>query len=700
MGIDLIAALNMESPWVVWPLVALGLGMVIFIHELGHFLVAKWCGVKCEKFFVGFDIAGLKISKKWGETEYGIGILPLGGYVKMLGQDDNPYKAREEMERAKAAKEAELSKDAAPDEDVAAKAEAALAEDSPKYDPRSYLAMSVPKRMAIISAGVIMNVIFAFVVSVWAYSLGVDYTPPVIGSMTPGDPAWSANPPLAIGDDIIAVNGITEPRFTKDLRTEVIFSEMDQGVKLLVKRPGIEEPFNVTVYPELIEGLPSIGLGPAATTTLEQKYPTMPDTPAAAAKPAFEGGDRIVAINGQEIDAHADLNRYLVNVSDKTVQITVEREAATKGQPPQRLTIDVGPNPMKTLGLVMKMGEITAIRPGSPAAEKGLKPGQRITRITVTGTDQELPLDPVLLPHQLRRLIGKSVDINLIGENDQRETVTDVPLRNVLWEEEAARPGAPMSAPVLGVTYRVLNRVSEVTPGSPAAASNAIKPGDEITAIRFVQPEIEDEEKRSYRKQNDTVKLGPEEPNWPYAMFALQRMTPDTKIELTVKGQEQPVVLEPQPSDEYFLSVRGFRLKEMTRTRQAQSFGEALALGGRETWEALTMVVGFLRKVGRQIPVTAMGGPVSIVRVAGASAERGLPELLIFLAMLSANLAVINSLPIPVLDGGHFLFLLIEGIRGKPVNERVFIAFTYLGFAFILTLMMFVLGLDFFHLTR
>ena len=83
--------------------VVIGLGMVIFVHELGHFLVAKLCGVKCEKFYLGFDIAGLKLWKfRRGETEYGIGILPLGGYVKMLGQEDNPARLREEMERAKA----------------------------------------------------------------------------------------------------------------------------------------------------------------------------------------------------------------------------------------------------------------------------------------------------------------------------------------------------------------------------------------------------------------------------------------------------------------------------------------------------------------------------------------------------------------------------------------------------------------------
>src|SRR5208282_395950 len=82
--------------------VAIGLGFVVFVHELGHFTVAKMCGVKVEKFFIGFDIGGLKLcSFRRGETLYGIGILPLGGYVKMLGQEDNPAQLRKEMERAR-----------------------------------------------------------------------------------------------------------------------------------------------------------------------------------------------------------------------------------------------------------------------------------------------------------------------------------------------------------------------------------------------------------------------------------------------------------------------------------------------------------------------------------------------------------------------------------------------------------------------
>src|SRR5690349_19407236 len=113
--------------------VSAGLGFVIFVHELGHFLVAKACGVKCEKFYLGFDVFGLKLfSFKWGETEYGIGLVPLGGYVKMLGQDDNPSRQAQEMERSKLKVPA--------GSDVPTASESAPVDPAEPLDPRSYLA--------------------------------------------------------------------------------------------------------------------------------------------------------------------------------------------------------------------------------------------------------------------------------------------------------------------------------------------------------------------------------------------------------------------------------------------------------------------------------------------------------------------------------------------------------------------------------
>ncbi|MEM9827606.1 MAG: site-2 protease family protein, partial [Planctomycetota bacterium] len=111
MMIELLAASdpgffeNLGTQFYQWGVVALGIGFVIFVHELGHFAAAKMFGVKCEKFYVGFDVPMPKIGPfqlpstlgkfRYGETEYGLGILPLGGYVKMLGQDDDPRRLRE-----------------------------------------------------------------------------------------------------------------------------------------------------------------------------------------------------------------------------------------------------------------------------------------------------------------------------------------------------------------------------------------------------------------------------------------------------------------------------------------------------------------------------------------------------------------------------------------------------------------------------
>jgi regulator of sigma E protease len=195
LGMCLIGSLSLETLLWLVPVVlkvAVGLGAVIFVHELGHFLVAKACGVKCEKFFIGFDIGGYKLSKRWGETEYG----------KMLGQDDDPAHIAEQMKKSQ----------------VDAQSTSAVPIKGPNgetyyVDRRSYLAKSVPQRMAIISAGVVMNVIFAFIFAVIAYGMGVPYIPSIVSETTPGSPAWKAG--IEPGDEIVQINDTVDPTFVQ-----------------------------------------------------------------------------------------------------------------------------------------------------------------------------------------------------------------------------------------------------------------------------------------------------------------------------------------------------------------------------------------------------------------------------------------------------------------------------------------------------
>jgi regulator of sigma E protease len=308
--------------------VAFWLGMVIFVHELGHFAVAKWCGVKCEKFYLGFDIYGLKLAKfRWGETEYGIGILPLGGYVKMLGQDDNPAHAAQERERSKLP-----GPEASERSDHVATAHSAGGE-TITLDPRSYMAKSVPQRMAIISAGVVMNVIFAFAAAVGAYSLGVTEEACGISAVLPGEAAWKAN--LQPGDMIVGINrsGDRTLKF-RDLRIAVALCDLERGIDFRIQREGVAEPFEVNVKPDPDKKRlrPTIGVIPPLTTTVSKGMPTERNSPAAQTG-KFQAGDRIVAVNGRPVATYADYAAQLNQLQDKPVTLRVERPAvaATAG---------------------------------------------------------------------------------------------------------------------------------------------------------------------------------------------------------------------------------------------------------------------------------------------------------------------------------------------------------------------------------
>lgn len=99
---------------------------------------------------------------------------------------------------------------------------------------------------------------------------------------------------------------------------------------------------------------------------------------------------------------------------------------------------------------------------------------------------------------------------------------------------------------------------------------------------------------------------------------------------------------------------------------------EAVAEGARRTWAMSVLTLDSLKKMlFGELSVKNLSGPITIAKVAGASAQSGLGDFLNFLAYLSISLGVLNLLPIPVLDGGHLLFYLVEWVRGRPLSERV-----------------------------
>jgi regulator of sigma E protease len=714
--IDAIAWLLSPSNWWVILQVALGLGFVIFVHELGHFLVAKACGVKCEKFYIGFDIGGLKLFKKqWGETEYGIGILPLGGYVKMLGQDDNPYRAADEMKRARA-------------EGVAATAGVGAGSragdaghhhlpggdlppeptDEPHlpYDPRSYMAQSVPERLAIISAGVVLNVIFAFIMATVAYLMGVKEVPRRISHVFAGGAAWEAG--LESGDQVVQIGDLEKPIY-EDLRSRVTLSNLQEGVEFLVKREGRDEPFSVTLHPNAEIGIPVIGVGGPQKLQLA-KSPVETYSTGARAYPPFLAGDRLLSINGEEISTVKQWHQALVRHAEAPLTIQVQPDPGEDGESsadssgnradaagePQTKTITVPVSRRRDLGLAMDMSPIVAIQEKSPAAQAGLQVNDRLVAI-----DGEPVGDPMTLGDRLAERAEARNSVTLTVRRGEKTVELKAQLRPVTWLEPPG-PTGRMSVPALGIGYLVLNTVGDVEPDSPAAKAG-LRKGDVLKAVQLLVPQPLLRSNPELR-QGEPLPLNDDNlPAWPLVMEALQSHHPRGEVKLTYvrDGEEQTAVMEAVESEEFFNAERGLNLALDYREREVAGFAEAARLGLRKTGESLLMVYRFLQRLSQaQISPKLLGGPVTIAKVAGQSAEEGFPALLMFLTMLSANLAVVNFLPIPVLDGGHMVFLIYEGIMGKPPSERVFVLLSYLGLAFILTLMLFVLGLDFGFISR
>jgi len=712
LGLHLIAA--SESSWGMFTfysvMVLIGVNMIILAHELGHFIVARLCGVKCEKFYVWFDVFGWKICRfRWGETEYGLGVLPLGGYVKMLGQEDNPARLREELERAKAARAAgdpfrETSPGANPDgADSSPDAIDVEAAEQALYDPRSYLSQSVPKRMAIISAGVIMNVIFAMVVAVAAYPLGVKDVACAVGLLVPGKGAWQAG--LRPGDEFEMIAGKPVQTFS-DLKAAVsLGAGVGQGVSMVVRRPPRKESFQVTVVPERGVLAPEIGIGLPRSTTLAESLPVFPGSSADMARPAFQPGDRVVRINDRPTSDYAQIHSQLARHTDRPLTFTVQRVAESQSGSEQaaateEITIEVAPMPMRRLGLVMKMGPITAIQNHSPAAEANLRPGDQILLV-----DGDPPGDPMTLPDRLRRLARGSeqaqVVLTVSRDGEEKPLDVEVLLRVPDTFELPLTRESAVSVPALGIAYQVLSQVDGVLPGTPADKAG-LKPGDVVVQATLIPPDKEflksqglEEAARKLRQKELVVKLGDDESGWPFVLAWIQDCLPGTRLALELQDGGE-VALAPVEVDDWFCPERGLQFAVLRVQRRAESMGEAIAWGTQETVDSLLLIFRTLKALSTgQVSGKALMGPVGIVQVAYYSVVEGPGEFLLFLCLISANLAVINFLPIPVLDGGHMVFLAYEGIRGKPPSEGVFVGLSYLGLALILLLMIWVIGLDF-----
>jgi regulator of sigma E protease len=703
----------LEWTWSIFS-VAVGLGFVIFVHELGHFLVAKACGVKCEKFYIGFDFWNLRLCRfRWGETEYGIGIFPLGGYVKMLGQDDDPRQAAAELERCKVpADSPDAARAQALAEGTATESlTPGTAVEKPHYelDPRSYIAKPVWARMAIISAGVTMNVIFGALLAAWAYGLGVPEVPAIIGPTIPGTSAWKTD--LEPGSRVVAFgDGATYEHYRfDDVRRNVVFSGEDRELTLTLRTPSGEER-RVVVRPEVRDekksDFPTIGFQPPTEPRI-----VVSDGIAAHRRPKtdvpLKDRDRIIAMNGVQLAEGSvydpRLDAILAQNPFGPLKLTVQRELEQKekGTPPQLETLDVvvQPRPIREVGLSMRIGPVVAIRAGSPAEKAGFQVHDVILKVNGQEVGNPLSLSQRLVPQAGTEttytfvVARQGADGNVV---EQELTVRPEPPRQSIQDYPF---GGPVAIESIGVAFAVTNEVAAVEEDSPADKAG-LKPQDRVVAVRFVpagEKQLEQEKEANGKQFTDEIQLNDHLQSWPLVHSQLQDILPDTSLVVRVQRGNQVIekTLAPVDSKTFFDERRGLLLYVLRVEHRAESVGEAFYLGTREVKERMFEVVATITQLIKRPKLAKhLMGPAGIINAAGHFASEGLPTLLLFLTLLSANLAVLNFLPIPVLDGGHILFLTWEGITRRPVNPHVQGWLSLGGLAFLLGLMIWATAMD------
>ena len=693
--------------------VALGLGLVIFFHELGHFAVAKWCNVHVERFSIG--IGPILWSRQKGETEYALSALPFGGYVKMLGQDDMDPNQMTSSEIAE--------------------------------NPRSYSAKSVPQRMAIISAGVIMNIITGFFFFTICYWYGVNEPSPVVGNVVPGFPAWVAG--MKEGDRIESING-EEIRSFGDVFQSVVLSTGD--VRLQGKHLD-GSAFDLTLTPDRGASGRSVGLQSAPTNTISNDlinaddiamagFPAQraklvggdADEPATVAPVAQKGteaaeksdkptipatpfrpGDRLIALQSEPVKTFVDRNRLTAKYASEDLVYTFERTTKSDDKSvPDKTTevrITIPPDNVRSIGLWMAMGPVRAIRTGSIADKAGLKVGDIILSVDdmAMGSDY----DPVRLPTYFCEHAGKVVRIKVSRqaaaapeEHELEMTPTDDPG----WIETPLFQTSPLSIPAIGAAYQIFPNIAKVVPGSEAEKSGLFAKGQKITRIELVEAEkVPDATAPSSTKTPPQLKLNElkekqpgtkEDINWAWAFNAIQ-YSPDSQIRIYFddgKSETAALLKSIEKVPDWYTWTRGIAGWEpAAELQKGESFGEATSLGLRKTRQTGISIYMTLRSLFRgDLPADSFSGPVGILSIGYRVASQGMTDLLLFLGFLSINLAILNFLPIPVLDGGHMVFLIWEGITRRKPSPRVIGYAHAAGLLFIISLFMFVMYIDLF----
>jgi regulator of sigma E protease len=381
-------------------------------------------------------------------------------------------------------------------------------------------------------------------------------------------------------------------------------------------------------------------------------------------------------------------------------------------------------------GVRLQMGRLAALRSGGPAArakpigapgEGGLEvvqadaagSGDRIIAVEVADGNVrrrfveevspnpesgvvEQPFDPLRLGYELEKwaetATDRTVRVTVLRPPTPaikagRRTTFEMTWDPALGEsgELSAGTSAPMSISGLGLAYYVDTTADAVEPtfGSP------LQKGDVITEVR---PQKVDD--KGNASPDDWIPL---KDSQGVALHNIVQYNPTDSLELKVTraGATTTVTATLAEDRTWPATDRGLIFRYDAQVQVADNWMDALDMGLHRTWRTVKVIYQTLyATIFRQISTKTMSGPLSIANASYNIAGNNFWQFIIFIGLININLAVVNFLPIPLLDGGHMVFLLYERIRGKPAPERVQEIAMWGGIIFILLLMAFVIFLD------
>ena len=700
----------------------LGFGFVIFFHELGHFLTAKWAGIKVEQFAVGFghpliawrkgigfrfatffangaagrgsfgfhfantqrefrrrieqyidekhhddppvlDRTGSAYQQAFieaekalglGETEYRLNWIPLGGYVKMLGQDDLRPNAEAE-------------------------------------DPRSYNRKSIGARMVVVSAGVVMNVFLAGIGFTALFMYGFKVPPAWVGSVASDSPAANTykivndnqhvRVPLRAGDQIIDYQGRPQEDFTKiGLNVALSPEGVDQPIKVRHPDGRVEDLWikpesdpssngflSIGVHqPQCLQGLSPKDVVPGELKKAEELE--LSDVK------AVEPGETIIQINGRDVDYKSDywrLTEALQDPQGRPVELTVKDDAtgATRhSQVSPQLTQSFGGAEMFMAGMTPRP-MIPGIQPGSAARGK-IMPGDVVLSLTV-GSDTTQNLSTEEFRKQLRDAGSNGKPVQLVVWRDGKTvSVSDLSVSTRIDNGKGQKSRGLGVQLGYDATHPVVAAVQKDSP----AYNAGIPAGATITSIN-----------------------GQHVNNWFDIQRELSNAKAGTPLTIEYTTSAGPARKDLTLSDDQIAQVAGIRhsgellLREYMILRKAKNPAQAIYWGVTETRDFILQFYLTLRRMaGGSVSPDQLMGPVGIFVNGTRVASKGWDWLVWFLSMISANLAVVNFLPIPIVDGGLFTFLILEKIQGRPLSARTQAIAQYVGLAFLAGVFLFV----------